>query len=226
MTYTMTYEPTPENIGLLIEGAREVLPEMATVVRLAYEAGIKTSIARHLGPRDLVGHEIRFKHPLSIGPTRRLLPESLLHYLLKLPQDRERFCPLLHEMDTCQFANAWRDLCKHIGIKLPMLSLVWPYEDDKTRKATIKWERTMSYLEQLATEWLKPVELEGLHSNAKLWTSMGSKTGNRRRWLTRAQILAAHKTNASASAATPPCPKNPKVPLTQKSKKQTNESDT
>src|SRR5512143_1168505 len=109
MTYTMTYEPTPENIGLLIKGAQEVLPEMETVIRIAYEAGIKTSIARHLGPRDLVGHEICFKHPLSIGPTRRLLPESLLHYLLKLPQDRERFCPLLHEMDTCQFANAWRD---------------------------------------------------------------------------------------------------------------------
>jgi hypothetical protein len=225
MTYTMTYEPTPENIGLLIEGAQEVLPEMETVIRIAYEAGIKTSIARHLGPRDLAGVEILFRHPLSIGPTRRLLPESVLHYLLKLPQDRERFCPLLHEMDTCEFANAWRDLCKHVGIKLPLLSLVWPYEDNQKQKATIKWERTMSYLEQLATEWLKPVELEELHSNAKLWTSMGSKTGNRRRRLTRAQILAAHKTKASASAATTLCPKNAKVPIILNSNKQSNESD-
>lgn len=225
MTYTITYEPTPENIGLLIEGAQEVLPEMETVIRIAYEAGIKTSIARHLGPGDLGGDEILFKHPLSIGPTRRLLPGSVLDYLLKLPQDRERFCPLLHEMNTCEFANAWRDLCKHVGIKLPMLSLVWPYEDNQKQKAKIKWERTMSYLEQLAIEWLKPVELAELRANAKLWTSMGSKTGNRRRRLTRAQILAAHKANASASAATPTSSKNQEVPLTLNNKEQTNESD-
>jgi hypothetical protein len=218
MTYTMTYEPTPENICLLIEGAQQVRPEMETVIRIAYEAGIKTSIARHLGPRDLVGDQIWFKHPLSLGPTRRLLPGSLLHYLLKLPQERERFCPLLHEMDTCEFANAWRDLCQYVGIKLPMLSLVWPYEDQDHQKAAIKWERTMSYLEQLATEWLKPLELEELHSNAKLWISMGSKTGNRRRRLTRTQILAAHK--AKAGASTPLCSTNPKVPLTPNRKQQ------
>ena len=76
-----------------------------------------------------------------------------------------------------------------------MLSLIWPYED--THKSTIKWERAMSYLEHLATDWLTAVELEQLKANAKAWTFMGSKTGNRRRRLTRAQILAAHKANGT-----------------------------
>jgi hypothetical protein len=199
MKYTVNHDPTSENIGSLIEAAREIQPEVETVIRLAFEAGIKTSIARHLGPEDLVGEQIAFQHPLSLGPTWRVLPESLLGYLQKLPQDREWFCPTLHAMTTCDFANTWRDVCQHAGIRIPMLSLVWLYED--THKSTIKWERAMSYLEKLAADWLTAVEVENLRAQAKAWTFMGSKTGNRRRRLTRAQILAAHKANGTELGA-------------------------
>jgi len=188
MRYDVKHDPTDENIQLLIEAATIVEPEWVTVVRCAYEAGIKTSVGRHMGPGHLSGNEIAINHSLSRGPLQRVLPDALHNYLRGLTEVTTHFCPRLHAMTTEQFANSWRDVCSEAGFKIQMIVLTWPYRN--ANKQNIKWERAQCYLENLARDWLDESELEKLKADAEKWMLLGSKCGNRRRRLTRQQLLA------------------------------------
>lgn len=190
MRYRVTHYPNNENVLRLIEAAMIVEPQWATVIKCAFEGGIKTSIGRHLGPENLSGSELSFKHPLSVGPTRREIPDQLVRYLSGISNTGAHYCPLLHAMSTVQFANSWREVCTEAGLKIAMLALTWPWRDEHQAKAN--WERSECYLDHLASEWLTETEFEQLKQQAKKWVTMGSKSGNRKRLLTRAQILAPH----------------------------------
>ncbi len=188
MRYSITHDPTDENIRRLIEVATTREPEWVTVIRCAHEAGIKTSVGRHLGPDHLSGNEIEIRQARSSGPLRRVLPDALHEYLLGLTGVTTHFCPRLHAMTTQEFGTSWRDLCLEAGLKVHMIVLTWPYRN--AHRQSLNWERARCYLENLAKTWLDESEFEKLKVEAKRWMLLGSKDGNRRRRLTRAQLLA------------------------------------
>jgi hypothetical protein len=188
MRYIVKHQATDENIQLLVDAAAIVEPEWITVIKCAYSDGIKTSIGRHLGPGNLHGNKIALRHTLSECTIKRALSEDLLAYLQKLPKADPFFCPRLNEMTTAQFANSWRDVCAKAKFKLQMLVLTWPYRD--ANPESIKWERAQSYLNRIAEQRLSAEECEQLQAKAAIWARLGSKSGNRGRRLTRAQLLA------------------------------------
>ena len=188
MRYIVKHQAADENIQLLLDAAALVEPEWITVINCAYGGGIKTCIGRHLGPGDLVGNKIALRPTLSECIIRRPLPEDLVAYLQKLPQSDPYFCPRLHEMTTGQFGSSWRILCATAKLKLHMLVLTWPYRD--ANQESIKWERAQGCLDKIAEQWLSEGEREELRAKAANWARLGSKTGNRRRRLTRAQLMA------------------------------------
>jgi len=188
MRYRIAHDPTDENIQRLIEASMGVEPEWVTIIRCAYEAGIKTSVGRHLGPGHLSGKEIKVTQARSSGPLRRVLPETLRRYLLGLTGVTTHFCPRLHAMTTQEFGTSWRDLCSEAGLKVHMIVLTWPYRN--VHRQSLNWERARCYLENLAKVWLDESEFEKLKADAEKWMLLGSKDGNRRRRLTRAQLLA------------------------------------
>lgn len=191
MRYEVKNDPTDENIQRLIRAATIVEPEWVAVIRSAYEAGIKTSIGRRLGPDDLDGSVVMLKHRRGKGSSRRELPDDLFKYLKGLPETKTYFCPRLAAMTTTQFHNSWKKVCAAAGFTIQLIVLVWPYRD--ANRLQLKWERSQRYLDHLAKEWLTDDDIEKLQEKAKGWARMGSKSGNSKRRLTRAQILASLK---------------------------------
>jgi hypothetical protein len=187
MRYEVKNDPTDENIRLLIEAARKVESEWITVIKCAYEAGIKTSNGRRLGPSDLDGNAVMLSHPNGKGKTRRELSDGLFSYLTGLPGVNTCFCPRLAAMTTTEFNNSWKKVCTAAGFTIQLIVLVWPYRN--ANKQQIEAERSRRYLEHVANTWLKADELEKLKENSMNWAKMGSKTGNAKRRLTRGQIL-------------------------------------
>lgn len=188
MKYTVKHDPTDQNIRCLVEAAMIVEPEWVTVIRCAHEAGIKTSVGRHLGPHHLYGNQIEIKDPRSSGSLRRVLPDALHKYLLGLTGVTTHFCPRLHAMTTQEFANSWKAMCSKAGFKIHMIVLTWPYRNANEQR--IKWEWSQCHLENLANDWLDESELEKLKADAAKWMHLGAKNGNRHRRLTRGQLLA------------------------------------
>jgi hypothetical protein len=80
-------------------------------------------------------------------------------------------------------------VCKAAGFKIPLIALTWAYEEK--HRDRINFERALSYITALSNKWLSPDEQRILKEKQKAWMLMGSKSGNRKRLLTRAQILAA-----------------------------------
>ena len=65
MMYYVKSLPTSEQFQGLLDGAARVDPEWVTVVKFAYQAGIKSSTGRHLRPDDLVDEWMTLKPQLS-----------------------------------------------------------------------------------------------------------------------------------------------------------------
>jgi hypothetical protein len=188
MRYFVRNQATDANIQALLNVTAAVEPEWITVVKCAYRAGIKTCIGRHLGPGNLQGNNIAFRPTRSECTIRRALPEDLLAYLQTLPKADPYFCPRLHAMATPQFGLSWRDVCAEARVTIQMLALTWPYRD--ANQESIKWERTQGYLDHTAEKWLSETELEVLRAKVPIWARLGSKSGNRSRRFTRAQLMA------------------------------------
>jgi hypothetical protein len=191
MSYQVKHEPTDQNVARLIEAAAEVEPEWVTVIRLAWESGIKTSIARHLGPPNLNGAEIAFQPYSSKGVMRRILSDKLVAYLRNLTGATSYFCPNLHALSSEQFGNQWRKVCVKAGLEIHLITLIWPYRRENDDK--IRWEHSRRHLESLAREFLEDTEMHKLRADAENWARLGAKKGNRRGLLTRDQILAPFK---------------------------------
>ena len=84
MMYYVKSLPTSEQFQGLLDGAARVDPEWVTVVKFAYQAGIKSSTGRHLRPDDLVNEWMTLKPQLSGCTLRRRLPEDVLQHLRSL----------------------------------------------------------------------------------------------------------------------------------------------
>lgn len=187
MMYYVKSLPMNEQFQGLLEGSARVDPEWVTVVKLAYQAGIKSSTGRHLGPDDLVDEWMTLKPQLSDCTLRRRLPEDVLHHLRSLPKTTPYFCPRLHTMTTNKFHNEWRKVCKEADYHIQLIALTWHYRD--THRDELRWERAQDYLDALAEKWLSEPEIEKLRADAKDWALRPPKSGNRSRRRTRAQLV-------------------------------------
>src|SRR5208283_127841 len=122
MMYYVKSLPTNEQFQGLLDGAARVDPEWVTVVKLAYQAGVKSSTGRHLGPDDLVEEWITLKPQLSDCTLRRRLPEEVLQHLRSLPKTTPYFCPRLHTMTTNKFHNEWRKVCNEANYYIQLVA--------------------------------------------------------------------------------------------------------
>jgi len=187
MRYFVKSLPTDEEFQALLDGAARVDPEWVTVVKLAYQAGIKSSTGRHLRPDGLVEDWIALKPQLSNCTLRRRLSEDVLRHLRSLPTTTPYFCPRLHAMATCTFHNEWRKVCKEANYRIQLIALTWHYRD--THRDELRWERAQGYLDALAEKWLSGPEIEKLRADAKELALRPPKNGNRNRRRTRTQLV-------------------------------------
>ena len=187
MMYYVKSLPTSEQFQGLLDGAARVDPEWVTVVKFAYQAGIKSSTGRHLRPDDLVNEWMTLKPQLSGCTLRRRLPEDVLKHLRSLPKATTHYCPRLHAMSTSKFHNEWRKVCKEANYHIQLIALTWHYRD--THRDELRWERAQGYLDAFAKKWLSGSEIEKLRADAKDWALRPPKSGNRSRRRTRAQLV-------------------------------------
>jgi hypothetical protein len=187
MMYFVKSLPTPEEFRALLDGSARVDPEWPTIVRLSYQAGIKSSVSRHLGPDHLFGEWVKLNPQRSNCTLKRRLPAEVLQHLASLPKTSLYFCPRLHAMSGNQFHNEWRKVCKEANYSIQLVALPWHYRD--THRAELRWERAQGYLDALAEKWLSGPEIEKLRADAKGWALRPPKSGNRSRRRTRAQLV-------------------------------------
>ncbi len=74
MKYFVEKMPDDDLYKALLTGAPEVDSEWATVVRLAYRAGVKAGTTRHLQRPDFEEGYVNLGHRLSKAVVRRRLP--------------------------------------------------------------------------------------------------------------------------------------------------------
>jgi hypothetical protein len=187
MMYFVKSLPSQEEFQSLLDGAAKVNPEWVTIIRLSYQAGIKSSTARHLGRNHLDGECLIVKPQHGGCPLKRRLAPEVLQYLISLPKTVPYFCPRLHAMSGCQFHNEWRKVCKEANYSIQLVALTWHYRD--THRAELRWERAQAYLDALAVKWLSGPEIEKLRADARDWALRPPKSGNRSRRRTRAQLV-------------------------------------
>jgi hypothetical protein len=188
MKYFVEKMPDDDLYEGLLTGADEVDSEWATVVRLAYRAGVKAGTTRHLQRPDFQQGYVNLGHRLSKAVVRRRLPADVLESIQSLPQDQLYICPRLHEMTTRQFGRKWRVVCKAASVTVPMIALTWRYRIEN--RDSLRLERGMSYLEKLGKDWLKEEQVQQLWVDAKDWILLPPKRDTRGQRRTRKELLA------------------------------------
>jgi len=163
--FTSKDEPCPEEVQILIKVAPIIEPELVTVVRFGYEAGIPPGITRFLEREHFEGDTVLLNHPNSKWPRRRKLPKTLMHYICELPRSGPFICPRLRKLRNP--GNLYKRLWKCVKSDISARSLVTKWEREHEKE--LKMEEIYAYLEHLGSDFLTKAQIIAIRLTMEMW---------------------------------------------------------